>query len=267
MTTVMMDVADIRFTQEHVYDTFNANSEKAGSVIDLMEAILAGEKTPSDLPLIRVAAKKGAYWCVDNRRLFTYKHCQLGKIPVQVFNWKDNREFELKYKNGLPFRQQTSNGLRAGLIQRSDVPFPRTPVAEPSLSKFRVHLSPAQQRQHEAKIAALKKKREESASSDRESVKSADALRDLLQQSAPEAAPSKAKTKKKAKGKQVQKRAACKEAEQAETVQPCKRRKKMSKQAKKETATVQESSGKLTLTMEQEDSDDEAFAVEIMAPP
>ena len=111
-----------------------------------------------DLPLIRVAAKRGAYWfrllispalddldkdgtdamvqvqrhirfiplgprCVENRRLFVYKHCQLGKIPVQVgpapsktplrwtlamdlqcgvlppslaevFEWKENREPE-----------------------------------------------------------------------------------------------------------------------------------------------------------------------------
>eukprot|EP00439_Symbiodinium_sp_Y106_P023757 s172_g2.t3 len=166
MVTKLMDVAEIRFTQdldEHVYDTFNANSERAGSVLDLMDSILRGEKTPWDIPLIRVAAKKGAYWCVDNRRLFTYKHLRLGKIPVEVFNWKDNREFELKYKNGLPFRQQTSNGLRIGLLQRSDRPFPRIPVAEPTLSKLTKLFSAAQQRKHEADIVALAKRRAQEA--------------------------------------------------------------------------------------------------------
>ncbi|CAK8998507.1 unnamed protein product [Durusdinium trenchii] len=161
MVTRLMDVGEIRFTQEHVYDTFNANSERAGSVLDLMESILSGAKTPWDIPLIRVAAKKGAYWCVDNRRLFTYKHLQLGKIPVQVFSWKENREFELKYRNGLPFRRQTANGLRAGLIQRSPEPFPRSPVAEASLSKFQKLFTPKQQRKHDARIAALKLAREQ----------------------------------------------------------------------------------------------------------
>ncbi|CAK9004057.1 unnamed protein product [Durusdinium trenchii] len=42
MVTRLMDVGEIRFTQEHVYDTFNANSERAGSVLDLMESILSG---------------------------------------------------------------------------------------------------------------------------------------------------------------------------------------------------------------------------------
>mmetsp|Transcript_1707 Transcript_1707/g.2980 ORF Transcript_1707/g.2980 Transcript_1707/m.2980 type:complete len:225 (+) Transcript_1707:10-684(+) len=153
MTTQLMEVSNIRFTQEHVYDTFNANSDRAGSVLDLMDSILSGEKTPWDIPLIRVAAKKGAYWCVDNRRLFTYKHLQLGKIPVQVFGWKENREFELKYRNGLPFRQQTSNGLRVGLIQRSDRAFPRSSVAEPALSKFQKLFTKAEQRKHEDKDA------------------------------------------------------------------------------------------------------------------
>ncbi|OLP93781.1 hypothetical protein AK812_SmicGene24276 [Symbiodinium microadriaticum] len=55
--------------------------------------------------------------CVDNRRLFTYKHLRLGKIPVEdlaytmatrfQFLWgfnglESDARFELKYKNGLP---------------------------------------------------------------------------------------------------------------------------------------------------------------------
>merc|ERR1719160_1237993 len=154
----MMDVADIRFTQEHVYDTFNANDERAGSVVGLIDAILTGTKTPTDLPLIRVAAKRGAYWCVDNRRLFVYKHCQLGKIPVQVCKWRDNREFELKWRNGRSVRPQTGGGRRVGLVQRTGLPFPRSPIAEPSLSKIRHFLAPAEQQRHDAAIAALRER-------------------------------------------------------------------------------------------------------------
>lgn len=163
MATVMMDVSEIRFTQEKVYDTFNANSAKAGGMVELMDEILSGKKTPSDLPLIRIAHKRGAYWCVDNRRLFTYKHCQLGEIPVKVFEWKDMREFELKYRNGVLSRQQSSEGRRAGVIQRTDIPFPRSSVAERALSEISVYMSKRQQHLHDAKIASLRHRREKNA--------------------------------------------------------------------------------------------------------
>ncbi|CAE7360340.1 unnamed protein product [Symbiodinium natans] len=251
MVTKLMDVAEIRFTQvaEHVYDTFNANSERAGSVLDLMESILKGDKTPWDIPLIRVAAKKGAYWCVDNRRLFTYKHLQLGMIPVEVFNWKDNREFELKYKNGLPYRQQTSNGLRIGLLQRSGRPFPRSPVAEPTLSKFTKLFSAVQQRKHEAQIATLAKKRlEEDQTPAGGASTVATALEDLLQggkggEGEVPADPPAARKKRKRKKAPVPKAKAQKCTEEA--------------------AMPGE---KLTVTMAKEDSDDEEFDVEITAP-
>eukprot|EP00971_Amphidinium_carterae_P088004 1741108-Amphidinium_carterae.1 len=147
-----MDVADIRFTQEHVYDSFNANSDKlykSGGTMDLIESILRGETRPADLPLIRVALKKGSYWCVDNRRLFIYKHCRLGRIPVEVCEWKDNREFELKYRNGLSTRGQTSGGRRVGVIQRTDTPFPQSPVLEPALSQISTFMSATAQKEHE----------------------------------------------------------------------------------------------------------------------
>merc|ERR1719433_579811 len=110
--------------------------------MELVNDIISGARTPLDLPLIRVAAKKGVYWCVDNRRLFVYKHCQLGKIPVQVFHWKDNKEFELKWRNGWSVRAQTSEGRRVGVRQRMEKPFPSSPVAEASLSEIAVYLSP-----------------------------------------------------------------------------------------------------------------------------
>eukprot|EP00434_Breviolum_minutum_P027596 symbB.v1.2.024408.t1/scaffold2220.1/size89589/3 len=233
MATQLMDVADIRFTQEHVYDTFNANSDRAGSVLDLMESILSGEKTPWDIPLIRVAAKKGAYWCVDNRRLFTYKHLQLGQIPVQVFSWKENREFELKYRNGLPFRQQTGNGLRAGLIQRSERSFPRSPVAEPSLSKFQRLFTKAEQRKHDARIAELRQKREKELQDKEAEASKVDAsLKDILQ---PCKVQSESTKRKVTRGKSGAKK-------------------------RKLAAKIEEKNQKLT------DSEDDDFAIEISAP-
>eukprot|EP00747_Dinoflagellata_sp_TGD_P088410 gnl/TRDRNA2_/TRDRNA2_163992_c0_seq1.p1 gnl/TRDRNA2_/TRDRNA2_163992_c0~~gnl/TRDRNA2_/TRDRNA2_163992_c0_seq1.p1 ORF type:complete len:308 (-),score=72.44 gnl/TRDRNA2_/TRDRNA2_163992_c0_seq1:43-966(-) len=163
MVTRLIDVANIRFTQEHVYDSFNENKAEGGSTVELMGLILSGKKTPSDLPLIRVAPKGKIYWCVDNRRLFVYKHCQLGEIPVQVFDWKDSKEFELKWKNGLATRALTSNGRRIGILQRTDVPFPASTVAEPALSKITRHMGRKEQKLHDAAIASLKKSREASA--------------------------------------------------------------------------------------------------------
>jgi len=175
MTTELLDVANIRFTQEHIYDSFNANCAKAvdnagASTVALIEQILRSEKTPLDLPLIRVAAKHGAYWSVDNRRLFVYKHCRLGRIPVQVFDWKENREFELKWKNGLATRTKAGKGQRIGILQRTKVPFPQSPVMEPSLSEVHRFLDEAAQTRHEAMIVELSRKRdEEAASAERES--------------------------------------------------------------------------------------------------
>lgn len=152
----LVNVADIRFTQEHVYDSFNANSEKANlNLVGLIGAILDGSKTVEDLPLIRIAAKGGAFWCVDNRRLFAYKHCRLGEIPVEVFEWKEMREFELKWRNGKSTRKATANGQRVGVVQRCpETPFPRSPVMEPSLSAVESFLTPAAQQQHDAAIEA-----------------------------------------------------------------------------------------------------------------
>eukprot|EP00439_Symbiodinium_sp_Y106_P015787 s172_g2.t1 len=237
MVTKLMDVAEIRFTQdldEHVYDTFNANSERAGSVLDLMDSILRGEKTPWDIPLIRVAAKKGAYWCVDNRRLFTYKHLRLGKIPVEVFNWKDNREFELKYKNGLPFRQQTSNGLRIGLLQRSDRPFPRIPVAEPTLSKLTKLFSAAQQRKHEADIVALAKRRAQEAQDEAAEASGAAPGLAVLQGTKESEAKEAPKKRKKKTGKVPSAKKKAKEVQNGPTEASC-------------------GGEKLTVTMEKED--------------
>ena len=37
----------------------------------IIHSLLSGEKTPWDIPLIRVAAKKGAYWCRGERKKWT----------------------------------------------------------------------------------------------------------------------------------------------------------------------------------------------------
>lgn len=178
----MIDVADIRFTQEHVWDSFNNNSSKGRGIVSLMKEILCGAKTPDDLPLIRVAWKQGAYWCVDNRRLFVYKHCQLGEIPVKVFHWKDNKEFELKFKNGLATRSISGEGRRIGVKMRCDEPFPISPVAEPSMCEIAVYLPEKEQAAHDAAIVALRTRREQEAKQRDQEAKFAacDAEKDAL---------------------------------------------------------------------------------------
>lgn len=268
MTASTVDVADIRFTQEHVYDTFNANSSKAGTMMELMNDILNGDKTPADLPLIRVAQKRGAYWCVDNRRLFVYKHLQLGPIPVQVFNWNDNREFALKYRNGLPTRAQTGDGRRAGLIQRGSTPLPRSPIAEPSLSHIRKYMSSKEQSRHEARIMKLRASRE---SDSKPEIAQEHALRELFP----------VLKKKKTKRKQ------CRISGSGNVEGKPKRRKKVHADLKLDhcegssvtqkpklidvahtTASTLRSTAStaFTVTMEQEDSGDEAFSVEVFTP-
>eukprot|EP00927_Polykrikos_kofoidii_P048391 TRINITY_DN42673_c0_g1_i1.p1 TRINITY_DN42673_c0_g1~~TRINITY_DN42673_c0_g1_i1.p1 ORF type:complete len:312 (-),score=63.37 TRINITY_DN42673_c0_g1_i1:115-1050(-) len=305
-----LDVANIRFTQEHVYDSFNANSEKAGNVVELIEAILRGEKTPRDLPLIRVAAKQGAYWCVDNRRLFVYKHCQLGPIPVEVYDWKDNREFELKWRNGRATRKKTNGGRRAGMIQRTDLPFPRSPVAEESLSSINRFLDQKSQKRHEERIAALRRRREAAAatgevaagsslpcgasSAVETSASTAMALRRIF-------VPPEEATAKKKKGKKRSRGGACQgdrvsTLEESTVIAPVKepsstsasrvteeaprkkkrRRTKVVDDTKRDakacpphvSSGMEPSTGlaKLTVTVGGEESDDEAYAVELFAP-
>lgn len=277
MTEVLMDVADIRFTQEHVFDSFNANDERAGGVAELIDAILAGTKGVRDMPLIRVAAKHRAYWCVDNRRLFVYKHCQLGEIPVIVMDWKDMREFALKWKNGLATRAVTSEGRRVGVIQRTDMPFPRSAVMEPSLSSIRLHLAPEAQLRHDALIAALRRRRVEAEIDDTDAASVAQvetaALRCLLAQGVAEGGPGPGKRKKRRPAAEVA-ASACEAVEQTSSVAaPRKKQKRgaaVGRQGRAAPATTSLSAtggtGRVSLTVAlAEDSGDDAYEVEVTA--
>lgn len=269
MVTTLLDVGKIHFTQELVFDSFNANDERAGGVMELINDIISGARTPLDLPLIRVAAKKGVYWCVDNRRLFVYKHCQLGEIPVQVFGWKDNREFELKWRNGRASREKTGNGTRVGMVQRTDAALPRSPVMEASLTKVQKYLSPKQQRRHDAGISALRDRRKVegtvwcavAASTEESSASECKAIRELLQPGEVGPRP----MRKRARRAEL----ADSDRKPAAPLAPC----RPSKRQKRAPAPlhVAESSNrssglKLTVTMGEEDSSDEAYTVEVTAP-
>lgn len=277
----VLNVALIRFTQEHVYDSFNANSDKASlNVVGLIESILKGDMTPRDLPLIRVAAKGGAYWCVDNRRLFVYKHCQLGQIPVELCSWKgkENREFELKWRNGRATRQITSGGRRVGIVQRTQTPFPRSPVMEPSLSEMSRFLAPDAQRRHDAAIKALRRTREEAAEKDGDSdsdVCKRNRLRQLLEAPQSHDEDAVAAKKKNTKKKRCRQEDANAEipvprAQGSDTrteSMPKPKRPKAKKRTAKSGAVVSgsatmKSSAGLTVTMDDSD-DDEAYAVEV----
>ena len=68
------------------------HTRNKGSQQDLGPAADAGEKTPWDIPLIRVAAKKGAYWYHDQKKsdvrwceLFGTTLGTLGSIGIQAF--------------------------------------------------------------------------------------------------------------------------------------------------------------------------------------
>lgn len=249
-------------TEEHVFDSFNANDDRAMGVTQLMEAILAGKKTLRDLPLIRVAVKKGAYWCVDNRRLFVYKHCQLGHIPVMVYDWKANREFELKWKNGLATRAQTSEGRRVGVLQRTSFRFPQSPVMEPALSKVTAFLSPAEQARHDASILALAQSRKDTLKS--RSLESGSdgslctaegtkrALREVLSIQIEEPA---GKRKKKTKGVKKRTKTAASGASNA-----------AAGSAILSQTDIAAAAATFTVTMGAEDSGDEAYSVEVFAP-
>lgn len=265
----MVDVEKIRFTQEHVYDSFNANDKRAMNVVDLIGCILRGEKTPLDLPLIRVAVKKGAYWCVDNRRLFVYKHCQLGEIPVTVCGWKDNREFELKWKNGLAVRADTSGGRRIGILQRTGLPFPRSLVAEPKLSQVRYYLEAAEQTAHDAAIAALREKRSKDSAS-----KVSQSLLEVLQPMS--AASSSKPTLKRKKKRRAEDASIASPTETLATGTPVaqrrlkkKRRKAVEAKPASNTAVTSSANGggtTLNVTMDGEDSGSDDYAVEVFAP-
>ena len=69
----LLEVDKICFTQSHAFDSFSTGK----STTELINGLLAGQITERGEPLIRVAWHEGAFWPIDNRRLFVYKHCRL----------------------------------------------------------------------------------------------------------------------------------------------------------------------------------------------
>ncbi|CAE8650876.1 unnamed protein product, partial [Polarella glacialis] len=141
---------DIRFTQRQVNDSF---SHEQRPVLELIEGLIAGTTDHRTVPLIRIAWHEGAFWSIDNRRLFCYKHCRLGRVLVEVCRWgADNPEFEMKWKNGRDARTDADEGRRAGVVQRlTGLPFPQSQVMNLSESHVTLFMDSACQLEHDEK--------------------------------------------------------------------------------------------------------------------
>eukprot|EP00929_Paragymnodinium_shiwhaense_P072990 TRINITY_DN37070_c0_g2_i1.p1 TRINITY_DN37070_c0_g2~~TRINITY_DN37070_c0_g2_i1.p1 ORF type:complete len:615 (+),score=60.72 TRINITY_DN37070_c0_g2_i1:151-1995(+) len=142
----LVSVDMIRFTQKHVYDSFSTGR----SIMELIDGLLSGGVDHStDVPLIRVAWNDGAFWSIDNRRTFIYKHCRLGRACVEVCRWEENPEFAMKHKNGEMTRTENDGGNRVGLKQRLDIPLPRSSVMNDTYTEVQHYMTPEAQEEHD----------------------------------------------------------------------------------------------------------------------
>ena len=119
----LVDPLPIYFTFSRIRPQFSCGR----FVKDTLEELLAGNISPADLPSIAVLTDGENLFSLNNRRLFVYKHCQLGRIQVELWEWAEMREFEMKWRNGMGSCGESGNGQRVGLIRfgsRVDVYLP-----------------------------------------------------------------------------------------------------------------------------------------------
>lgn len=151
-----MWLEDVRFTQSCVNDSF---SHEKRPIMELVDGLLSGAIDHRDVPLIRVAWHDGAFWSVDNRRTFVFKHCRLIRILAQVLLWEEQHEFEMKQKGGRRKHSFTNEGLQVGLVQRlPERPLPRSPISA-STSSVGNYFDDDEQARHEELLDALERRR------------------------------------------------------------------------------------------------------------
>ncbi|CAK0909507.1 unnamed protein product [Prorocentrum cordatum] len=119
----LIDMDDVLFTQSHVHDSF---SHEMRPVLDMVNALLRGDVEQRDIPVVRVAWRSGAFWSIDNRRTFVFKHCKVGRACLEVCEW--TQEFDMKWRGGSAMHEQSGGGKRAGLIQRLKDPVALTRI-------------------------------------------------------------------------------------------------------------------------------------------
>ncbi|NJL28319.1 MAG: hypothetical protein HC897_10735 [Thermoanaerobaculia bacterium] len=83
-----IDPSRIRFSQDSISFQFK---EGAGSVDDLITGLKSGRFDPSSIPPIRIVAKDGKVFTLDNRRLYAFQHAGV-EIPYQRLDAIPRRE-------------------------------------------------------------------------------------------------------------------------------------------------------------------------------
>lgn len=96
--SVLVDLDDVRYTQQSINDVFSDGRPVRNMIADLLQDNL----WVMEVPVIRVVQDEGVYWSLDNRRLYAFKQAGLESIPAQII--PATREYYLK-------RQTKTNGL------------------------------------------------------------------------------------------------------------------------------------------------------------
>ncbi|CAK8684611.1 unnamed protein product [Clavelina lepadiformis] len=82
---------DIKFSQNTISKTFQDGEDVNLTILK----IAAGKLTASDIDRINVVKKHGAYWSLDNRRLYVFRVLQLmGKLPKINVKFSDENSTE-----------------------------------------------------------------------------------------------------------------------------------------------------------------------------
>lgn len=154
----LIDMDHVLFTQSHINDSF---SHEMRPVLEMVNALLRGDLDQREIPVVRVAWRSGAFWSIDNRRTFVFKHCKVGRACLEVCEW--TQEFDMKLKGGSAAHEQSGGGKRAGLVQRlKDLAFPCSDVIAFDMTKNDVSklMDSEEQAHHDGMVSAFMAKRQ-----------------------------------------------------------------------------------------------------------
>ena len=111
-TTLKVQISKLQFTQSSVAATF----QNGGKIEDLVEDLKALKVKPDDLPTLNVFEDDdGKLWCLDNRRLLSFKLAFHGKLAltVNVFTERNEDRF-------LEWVEKMTTGTGGGTIRVRD---------------------------------------------------------------------------------------------------------------------------------------------------
>ncbi|KAJ3182394.1 hypothetical protein HDU87_008558 [Geranomyces variabilis] len=97
LTPVDLDVNEVLFTQATIYNTFS----NGGMIQTMIDDLMAGAMSVTDVPPVRVRNDCGLWYALDNRRLYCLKTARCGIVRFwDVTYTQGHQEFWNKRAGG-----------------------------------------------------------------------------------------------------------------------------------------------------------------------